>query len=404
MNVNKKFGRFKQWAGEKMGAEARTGASDEFRALEMEMELRHEGMNKMQQAMAVYVKSISKRAEGADKEKQLPGGHLGSAMVTHGEDFEPDSEFGNCLSSLGRANERLARVQETYAQSATSSWLEGLDRGLIQMKEYQNARKRLETRRLAYDTSLAKMQKTKKEDFRMEEELRAQKAKYEETSEDVFRRMQDIKEAEADMVQDLTSFLEAELSYHDRCRELLMTVKREWPAPDAPPARATRSRSNTAHGYAERFNPVEEEPEPEVPRMTIPKLSTRSRSPAPEGSPGGYALRPALSRTSTHDSYGARDDSPARRLARTPTDSVVISSGRNNLRPVRQQNTFADDYDDDDHTASGSRQRQCHLARRELVTKRRRRRPRRKARAAAASITCQEAPTTAPADEAKCVE
>ena len=44
MNVNKKFGRFKQWAGEKMGGEARTGTSEEFRALEMEMELRHEGM------------------------------------------------------------------------------------------------------------------------------------------------------------------------------------------------------------------------------------------------------------------------------------------------------------------------------------------------------------------------
>ena len=42
MNVNKKFGRFKQWAGEKMGAEARTGTSDEFRALEMEMELRED--------------------------------------------------------------------------------------------------------------------------------------------------------------------------------------------------------------------------------------------------------------------------------------------------------------------------------------------------------------------------
>jgi hypothetical protein len=57
-------------------------------------------MDKMQKAMAVYVKSISKRAEGADKEKQLPGGHLGSSMVTHGEDFEPDSEFGNCLSCM----------------------------------------------------------------------------------------------------------------------------------------------------------------------------------------------------------------------------------------------------------------------------------------------------------------
>ena len=36
------------------------------------------------------------------------------------------------------------------------------------------------------------MQKAKKEDFKAEEELRAQKAKYEETSEDVYRRMQDV--------------------------------------------------------------------------------------------------------------------------------------------------------------------------------------------------------------------
>ncbi|CAA9957988.1 BAR domain containing protein [Pyrenophora teres f. maculata] len=361
MNVTKKFDRFKQWTNEKMGAEARTGLSDEFKALEVEMNLRHEGMDKMQQAMAVYVKSLSKRAEGADKEKQLPGGHLGSSMVTHGEDFEPDSEFGMCLSSLGRANERLARVQETYVASATSSWLEGLERSLVQMKEYQATRKKLETRRLAYDTSLAKMQKTKKEDFRMEEELRSQKAKYEETSEEVFRRMQDIKESEVDMVQDLTAFLEAELSYYDRCREILLTVKREWPVRDnrTLASRPARSRSNTAHGYAERFNPVEEEPEPEPTRMTIPKLSTqRSRSPVPDQSPSGYSLRPSISRTSTYDN-SAREDSPARRLARVPTDSSTISSGRNNLRPVRrasstQQNAFADDYEDDYDASAGN--------------------------------------------------
>ncbi|KAL6704630.1 hypothetical protein ACN47E_008027 [Coniothyrium glycines] len=356
MNINKKFDRLKQWTNEKMGAEARTGLSDEFKALELEMNLRHDGMDKMQRAMAVYVKSLSKRAEGDDKEKQLPGGHLGSSMVTHGEDFEPDSEFGNCLSSLGRANERLARVQETYVASATTSWLEGLERSLVQMKEYQATRKKLEARRLAYDTSLAKMQKSKKEDFRMEEELRAQKAKYEETSEDVFRRMQDIKESEVDMVQDLTAFLEAELSYHDRCREILLNVKREWPVRDTRniPARPARSRSNTAHGYAERFNPVEEEPEPSPPRITIPKLGARSRSPgAGTESSGGYGLRPSLSRTSTYDN-GSRDDSPARRVARVPTDSSVISS-RNNLRPVRQTsaNAFADDYEED-YAASNS--------------------------------------------------
>jgi len=73
------------------------------------------------------------------------------------------------------------------------------------------------------------MAKTKKEDFRVEEELRAQKMKYEESNEDVFRRMQDIKESEVDLIADLTSFLEAELSYHDHCREILLNVKRDWP-------------------------------------------------------------------------------------------------------------------------------------------------------------------------------
>ena len=148
-------------------------------------------------------------------------------------------------------------MQETYVAGATSSWLEGLERSLAQMKEYQvsyppptktplhgrtciwsaldtnntqAARKKLETRRLAYDASLAKMQKAKKEDFRVEEELRSQKAKYEESSEDVYRRMQDIKEAEVDSVADLTAFLEAELTYYDRCREILLNLKRDWPA------------------------------------------------------------------------------------------------------------------------------------------------------------------------------
>lgn len=97
------------------------------------------------------------------------------------------------------------------------------------MKEYQAARKKLETRRLAYDTSLSKMQKAKKEDFRVEEELRSQKAKYEETEDDVFRRMQEIQESESENMADLTAFLEAELAYHEKCREALILLKNEWP-------------------------------------------------------------------------------------------------------------------------------------------------------------------------------
>lgn len=360
MHVNKKLGRFRQFVGEKLGNENKTGVSDDFKALEMEMQLRHEGMDKMQRAMTVYIKSLSKRAEGDDREKTLPGGYMGSSMVTHSEDFEPDSEFGMCLSSLGRANERLARVQETYVQSATSSWLEGLERSLAQMKEYQNARKKLEQRRLAYDASLAKVQKAKKEDFRVEEELRSQKAKYDESSEDVYRRMQDIKEQEVDMIQDLSSFLEAELTYYDRCREILLNVKRDWPVKETTTTRS-RSRSvtaHTAHSYAERFNPPEEEPPAEPPRITIPKLSSRNMSPAHgASSPGGYSSRPSYSRQSTFDgsSRAQREESPARRLSRIPTEPTAVLTGRSNLRPVRQANTFPDEYDDDYNSSNGHR-------------------------------------------------
>jgi hypothetical protein len=43
MNFIKKADRLKQWAGEKMGGEAKTSTSEDFKQLEMEMTLRHEG-------------------------------------------------------------------------------------------------------------------------------------------------------------------------------------------------------------------------------------------------------------------------------------------------------------------------------------------------------------------------
>jgi len=131
---------------------------------------------------------------------------------------------------FGRTQERIARAQEAYITAATSCWLESLERSIVQMKEYQAARKKLETRRLAYDTSLAKMQKAKKEDFRVEEELRTQKAKYEESEDDVQRRMEDIRNTDPEAVADLGAFLDAELAYHDKCREALLQLKNEWPS------------------------------------------------------------------------------------------------------------------------------------------------------------------------------
>lgn len=126
---------------------------------------------------------------------------------------------------------------------------------------------------------------------------------------------------------------------------------------------ASRSRSrsvtaHTAHSYAERFNPQEEEPPLEPPRITIPKLSSRNMSPAQgASSPGGYSSRSTIGRQATFDqpSRNLREESPARRLSRVPTEPTSVLTGRNNLRPVRQTNTFSDDYEDDYTSGNGYR-------------------------------------------------
>ncbi|KAI6880295.1 BAR-domain-containing protein [Hortaea werneckii] len=373
MIVNKKFDRLRQWGRERMGGEVRTDTNDEFKSLEIEMQLRGEGMERLNRSAKEYIKHISRRDAGEAKEKQLPVGYFGNAMMTHGEDFEPDSEFGQCLSTLGRANERIARIQETYCANATSSWLESIERSLVQMKEFNEARRKLDNRRLAYDTATAKMQKTKKEDFRMEEELRSQKAKYEESSEDVYRRMMDIKDAESETVADLTSFLEAELTYYDRCRELLLQVKRDWPASGAT---SDRSRtSSPANGYprrntinrsrnnslAQRFDDIAEDEALEPPH----RPGIRSRAPSGTNSPRrelpGFDIssRPPINGRANSTFEGptslgsiGRSESPAStttmpRLTRVPTEPTPILTGKASLRstskppPPREPTTTA---------------------------------------------------------------
>ncbi|KAJ5619001.1 hypothetical protein N7510_002985 [Penicillium lagena] len=344
MNVNKRIGRLKQWAGERMGGEVKTNLSDNFKAMETEMAVRHEGVDRIHKSMTGYVKALSKRNEGDDKEKTLPVAHLGSSMIAHGEDFDCSSEYGQCLTMLGRTEERIARVQETYIAQATSSWLESLERSLAQMKEYQQARKKLDSRRLAYDTSLSKMQKAKREDFRVEEELRTQKIKYEEANDDVLRRMQDIRDSEPENVMDLGMFLDAQLEYHERCREALLQLKNDWPGGSSvgqATARRSRARSNTGNSLPQRYDPLQEE----IANVTESRPTIRSNktmsmyiadSPAREAQPisNGYS-RPGFNRTPTFEgpTQLRQEQSPSPWVQRAASDltarhSVHLGSGR----------------------------------------------------------------------------
>ncbi|KAK4207755.1 hypothetical protein QBC37DRAFT_379756 [Rhypophila decipiens] len=386
MNITKKFDRAFQWAGEKMGSEAKTTMSDDFKNLETEMALRFEGMERLQKSMSVYVKWIGRRCEGSeDREKKIPTAFLGNTMISHGEEFAPDSEFGNCLIALGRGNERVAAIQDNFVSEATTTWLESLDRSLAMMKEYQAARKKLENRRLAYDASITKMQKARRDDFRIEEEQRAAKAKYEESSEDVVRRMQDIRDAEVDNVRDLTSFLDAELDYHERCAEELRRVRKSWAASGVSSGHGSygsvverrptgRSRSSTAQSISRtnsHHNIYEADEESEAPPVRMPIRSATTRpvlGMQPQHQQGDSPPRSMIGRASTFQGGASLDRERVRSGSISATTSAASSTYavnqhisnvgglRGQLRPVNKIVTSRDrdDVFGDDESTSDS--------------------------------------------------
>jgi len=175
--------------------------------------------------------------------------------------------------------------------------------------------------------------------------------------------MQDIKDAEVDSVRDLTSFLDAELDFHERCAEELRRVRRSWAgAAMSPPSRSGRepgrSRSNTAHSYNDRLSRTnsnttyQEEPEPEPVRLPI-RSNSRVNN-------GGHEMpaRPPIGRASTFQG-GSVSDRMRSSGSGTPAygqNGSNVSALRAGLRPVNRiqtntANVFSDDADD---TASES--------------------------------------------------
>ena len=329
-------------------------------------------MERLQRSMNQYVKWMGRHLEPSeDKEKALPVGYLGRTMVGHGEEFHPESEFGNCLVTMGRANERVSAIQETFVGEATTSWLESLERSLTVMREYQvsyfpqpsplkqpanrrlqTARKKLETRRLNYDTSMGRVHKAKRDDFRLEEELRGAKAKYEESSEDVLRRMQDIQDMEAEATRDLTHFLDAELEYHERAAEELRRVRQNWPSNVSPSyspveRRPTqRSRASTTQSYNDRLSRTTtfEAESSTAPPVRMPVRPANSRMHSFTQQADGPVVRPTIGKSSYTTSASFQGGATLTRergasVSSTPTAAAHnmgtnVGALRGQLRPV----------------------------------------------------------------------
>jgi len=186
----------------------------------------------------------------------------------------------------------------------------------------------------------------------MEEELRAQRVKYEESSDDVYRRMGEIQDSEPESMADLGAFLDAELEYHDRCRDILANLRRQWPA--GQPKHKNRSRSLNAHSFG---NGTREESPPPMPEPEHrPAIGSRVKTSDRAPQNGGFRLptpeerdrKPPLHRTSTAPTSSFEGPTTADRLSRTrSSEQAVLPSSFHRTRPSvhDDENTSRDRYD-----------------------------------------------------------
>ncbi|KAL7941317.1 BAR domain-containing protein [Trichoderma barbatum] len=339
MNFTRKIDRAMQWAGEKMGAEAKATHTEEFKELESEMDIRHDGMERLLKSMNIYTRWLSRHCDALeDRSRSMPLAHLGRTMSAHAAEL-PDTDYSRRLASMGNANEQLAELQTTYLDCANGTWQAHIEQNLGMMKEYQAARKKLESRRLAYDATMGKMQKAKKDDIRLEEEMRVNKTKFDDSTEDVFQRMQDIREAEQDTITALTSFLDAELEYHERAANELRRIRKSWAAGTEPSYSPTQrgpdleriySNNMPVRSQSVRHSVINEAYEgaasPPVARLTR-TMTTREPPPPP---PPPASSRPPIMRSATFDSRHPpmiRARSASTSFSRMPTTSVPESRG-----------------------------------------------------------------------------
>ncbi|CAG8598993.1 21819_t:CDS:2 [Rhizophagus irregularis] len=246
--MKKNIGKIKQWANERVGGQ-KTQTPDEFQDLQQKTDARHSGIDKLHMATNTYIKIMSKKADSVEeKSKVLPLESLGSTMKIYGEEIGTDTPYGMGLVRFGNANEKIAKAQMEYVSRVRDDFLFGLSSSIEEFKQYQQLKRKLESRRLDYDAKLNKVQKSKKEKPELEEEMRAAKEKYEVTMEDINNKMFALNDSEDQHVQDLTTFLDAQLEYFKAAYEILESVKKDWvESSDKPSSRRKRTpiRSST---------------------------------------------------------------------------------------------------------------------------------------------------------------
>jgi len=124
---------------------------------------------------------------------------------------------GNRLVELGSTLLDLGRSQSQLCGTTADTVIENTQRSLTQLKDYNNTKKKLESRRDNYFTLCTKTQKKNTDDTRLDTELRNAKVKYEESITETRKKAREIEATDDQSLLDLERFIEALVEHHTSC-------------------------------------------------------------------------------------------------------------------------------------------------------------------------------------------
>ncbi|THH03153.1 hypothetical protein EW145_g6487 [Phellinidium pouzarii] len=254
--ASKQLGKLRQWAGEVISSREKTQPSSEFMAIEKDIEVMKGGIEKLHVASTDYLEYISRTAQSeavVSNDLMMSTEALGVVMIGYGENLGDGGALGRSLSMFGRARCRIAAMQNIYAVTFADTFLMHLTRSISEFEDYAVRRKKLESRRLAYDAAISKAEKAfKKEKDKKEAEDELQKARlrYEEMSDEMRECMDAIRDREAVHQRQLRNFLDLERNFVEQYLETLKEVQLEWPEADYSPNQKSGSAFVSPHTFS----------------------------------------------------------------------------------------------------------------------------------------------------------
>jgi len=220
----KKIHQLKQWTNEKVGRAKKTEMDEELKQLISETDLQREYFERLQKTLADYIHIYDKRVDTQEEKKIQPVNAMGLLTINFGTIYPANSALGQALLRYGEGHTKLSEIQSDFVSRSRRGFENYLNSFSAEMKNYSQLKKKYDHRRLDLDEIQDRVKKSSKEKPQLVQELRVSQDKYEESLDELTRKIFDLNNCNNRHLESLKDFCLSELEYHRNAVEILTDV------------------------------------------------------------------------------------------------------------------------------------------------------------------------------------